>query len=159
MYTNIPHSKATQIQRMIGATLAVIVTTLVLSPASALGQPPDENVRGCGVLVDAAHPWHSTVPGGNLETGDHWITGREGSLSTCSFTRLAIHRLLALPANAYQGRDVGHLLGGLCEWFEGSHHERIRPFALIKCHLPTPQRPHTAVTIRAFVDPDPQLIH
>lgn len=94
--------------------------------------------RGCGVLVDSAHPWHSQVPGGNVATGDHWITARNGRFSTCAFTQVAIHRLLALPARTYQADDVGQLLGGVCDWTHGTGHETIRPFAEIECHLPTP---------------------
>jgi hypothetical protein len=99
------------------------------------------------------------VPGGNTETGDHWITAQNGRLGSCAFTRLAIHRLLALPARTYQADDVGPLLGGLCDWEHGSRHETIRPFAEITCHLPTPQHPHiVAATVVAIVDPDPAFI-
>ena len=152
-------SSAPSVQRALAATLAVIVAVLALGPGSALAGTPGDTLRGCGVLVDAAHPWHSTVPGGNVEAGDHWITARLGHHTTCAFTHVAIHRLLALPARAYQGRDVGRLLGGLCQWTDGDHHERIRPFAEIMCHLPTPRHPHAdAATVRAFVDPDPRFI-
>ena len=100
------------------------------------------------------------MPGDNVETGDHWITARIGRLSRCAFTARAIHRLLALPAATYQADNVGHLLGGICDWIHGTGRETIRPFAEILCHLPTPQHPHIAVaTVRAIVDPDPAFIH
>jgi hypothetical protein len=99
------------------------------------------------------------VPGSNTETGDHRITARNGPLSTCAFTELAIHRLLALPARTYQGRDFGRLLGGKCDWIHGTGHETIRPFAEILCHLPTPRHPRiAAATVRAIVDPDPAFV-
>jgi hypothetical protein len=80
------------------------------------------------VLVDAAHPWRSQVPGGNVETGDHWITDRQGAHGSCAFTHATIKKLLALATRTYQGRDVGHLESGLCDWNLGSRRgESIRP--------------------------------
>ena len=103
-------------------------------------------------------PMASHVPGSNTETGDHWITARNGPLSTCAFTELAIHRLLALPARTYQADDFGRLLGGRCIWTHGTGHDTIRPFAEILCHLPTPRHPHiAAATVIALVDPDPRV--
>jgi hypothetical protein len=76
------------------------------------------------------------------------------------FTKLAIHRLLALPARTYQGRNFARLLGGICGWAHGSRHKTIRPFALIRCHLPTPRHPHIrGATVFALVDPDPAFVH
>ena len=62
-------------RRLLAAT-----PTLIAAPASSPGSigartRPGAD-KGCGVLVDAAHPWHSHVPGGNIETGDHWITAQ-----------------------------------------------------------------------------------
>jgi hypothetical protein len=140
-------------------TLAVILAALALTPGSIVARTRPMTYHGCGVLVDQAHPWHSHVPGDKVETGDHWITARAGRFSTCAFTKLAIHRLLALPARTYQPDVVAHLLGGVCGWFRGTGHETIRPFVGIQCFLPTPQRPHVTVTVRANVDPDPAFIH
>jgi hypothetical protein len=146
--------------RALIVALAAINLALGSAPISRAARPGAGTIRGCGILVDAAHPWRSYVPGGNVEMGDHWITARSGPLSSCAFTHLAIHRLLALSARTYHGRDAGRLLGGACDWTEGAHHERIRPFAEITCHLPTPQHPRiAAATVRAFVDPDPTFIH
>jgi hypothetical protein len=136
-----------------------ILAALAWLPASTAARYRDTQ-SGCGVLVDSAHPWHSHVPGSNTETGDHWITGRSGPLSSCAFTAVAIHRLLALPARTYQGHEFGRLLGGKCDWTHGTGQETIRPFAEIRCHLPTPRHPHiAAATVRAIVDPDPAFIH
>jgi hypothetical protein len=74
------------------ASLALLVPAGNAAPHS-LG-----NIHGCGVLVDAADPWRSDVPGGNVETGDHWITDRLGTHGSCTFTHAAITRLLALRA-------------------------------------------------------------
>lgn len=131
------------------ASLAVIVSALEVTPASTAARPHERPQHGCGVLIDTAHPWHSHVPGGNTETGDHWITARDGRLSTCAFAHLAIHRLLALPARTYPGRDVGRLVGGVCNWAQTTDHETIRPFQDIMCHLPTPRHRHVvAATVR-----------
>jgi hypothetical protein len=142
-------------------TLAVIVAALAWIPGSigARTRPGSNKGKGCGVLVDSAHPWHSHVPGSHTETGDHWITARNGRLSTCAFTKLAIHQLLALPARTYEGNGAGQLLGGLCDWTHGTGHETIQPFALITCFLPTPRHPHIASAVSALVDPDPAFIH
>ena len=141
-------------------TLTVVAAALMLTPVSTGARPREGAQHGCGVLVDSGHPWHSHVPGGNIETGDHWITARDGRLSTCAFTHHAIHRLLALPARTYQGRDVGRLLGGVCQWTQTTDHETIRPFQAIMCRLPTPRHLHiAAATVRALVDPDPAFIH
>ena len=72
-------------------------------------------------------------------------------LSTCAFTAVAIHRLLALPERTYQGRNFARLLGGTCVWIHGTGHETIQPFALILCHLPTPRHPHIDARVRAIV--------
>jgi hypothetical protein len=149
----------TTARRLLAAALTILAA-LALTPGSIGARTREGAQQGCGVLVDPAHPWHSHVPAGNTETGDHWITARNGPLSTCAFTKLAIHRLLALPARTYQARDFGRLLGGACDWEHGTGHETIRPFAEIMCHLPTPQHRHiAAATVRAIVDPDPSFIH
>jgi hypothetical protein len=139
-------------------TLAAIVAALAWIPASTAAGPRT-TPNGCGVLVDAAHPWHSHVPGSHTETGDHWITARSGPPNTCAFTKLAIHRLLALPKRSYQGRNTGFLLGGACSWTHGTGQETIQPFASILCRLPLPEDPLFGVKVRAFVDPDPAFIH
>ena len=136
-----------------------ILAALALTPGSIGARTRPGANKGCGVLVDPAHPWHSHVPG-HTETGDHWITARNGPLSTCAFTKLAIHRLLALPARTYPARNFGRLRGGARDWEHGSRHETIRPFAGINCHLPTPRHSHiAAATVIALVDPDPAFIH
>jgi hypothetical protein len=139
-------------------TLAVTVAALAWIPASTAAGPRD-TPHGCGVLVDAAHPWHSHVPGSHTETGDHWITARSGSPNTCAFTALVIHRLLALPKRSYQGRDPAFLLGGACGWIHRTGQETIQPFAVILCRLPIPGHSHIGVKVRAIVDPDPAFIH
>ena len=126
-------------------TLAVTLAALVLTPGSIGARTVPGAFEGCGVLVDSAHPWHSHVPGDKVETGDHWIISRAGRFGTCAFTSRAIHRLLALPERAYEGRLIGVLLGGGCLWARGRGHEKIRPFAAITCHLPTPRHPHTPI--------------
>ena len=142
-------------RRLLAATLTILAV-LVLAPGSIGARTREGAPHGCGVLVDSAHPWHSHVPGSHTETGDHWVTARNGPLSTCAFTKLTIHRLLALPTRIYQADNAGHLLGGGCDWDHGSGHETIRPFAEIVCHLPTPRHPHiAAATVIALVDPDP----
>ena len=145
-------------RRTLGAILLTLAALVGTSPAGA--RTDDGKFHGCGVLVDAVHPWHSHVPSGHDEIGDHWLTARAGRLSTCAFASHALHRLLALPPRTYAGRDVGRLLGGLCHWDATSRHETIRPFALIVCHLPTPDHPRSAAaTVEALVDPDPNFIH
>jgi hypothetical protein len=146
---------------MIGTLfLTVVVSLALLVPARSAASRPLGSIPGCGVLVDAAHPWRSQVSGGNVETGDHWITDRRGTHSSCAFTHATIRKLLALAPRTYQGRDVGHLEGGLCDWNLGSRRgESIRPFQRITCHVPRHLRHHTYVnTVEAFVDPDPQFI-
>ncbi|HEY2258645.1 MAG TPA: hypothetical protein VGH45_02970 [Solirubrobacteraceae bacterium] len=146
-------------RRLLAATLTILAA-LAFTPGSIGARTRPGANKGCGVLVDSAHPWHSHVPGSHTETGDHWITARNGRLSTCAFTKLAIHRLLALPARTYQGRNFSRLLGGKCDWEHGSRNETIRPFAEITCHLPTPRHPRiAAATVIALVDPDPAFIH
>ena len=137
--------------------LTALVSLALLVPAGSAASHSLGNIHGCGVLVDAAHPWRSQVPGGNVETGDHWITDRQGAHSSCTFTHATIKKLLALAPRTYQGRDVGHLEGGLCDWNLGSRRgESIRPFQRITCHVPRHLRDHTYVTtVEAFVDPDP----
>ena len=141
--------------------LTTIVSLALLVPAGSAAARSLGDVHGCGVLVDAAHPWRSQVPGGNVETGDHWITDRQGRHGSCSFTHATIEKLLALAPRTYQGRDVGHLDGGLCDSNLGSRAgESIRPFQRITCHVPRHLRHHTYVTtVEAFVDPDPRFIH
>jgi len=142
------------------ATLALTIAAFALTPSSIGARTRPGANKGCGVLVDSAHPWHSHVPGSHTETGDHWLTARNGRLSTCAFTKLAIRRLLALPARTYQARNFARLLGGKCDWEHGSRHETIRPFAQITCHLPVRRHPHiAAATVIAIVDPDPAFIH
>jgi hypothetical protein len=144
---------------LLAATLTILAALAVTGGSIGARTRPGAN-KGCGVLVDSAHPWHSHVPGANTEIGDHWITARNGTLSTCAFTKLAIHRLLALPARTYQGYGSRRLLGGMCAWEHGSRHETIRPFAEITCQLPTPRHPHiAAATVIAIVDPAPAFIH
>jgi hypothetical protein len=145
-------------RRTFGATLLILAA--LTGPGAAGARVDDGRFHGCGVLVDAAHPWQSHVPSGHVETGNRWLTARAGRLSTCAFASNAIHRLLALPPRTYAGRDVGRLLGGICHWDAISRHETIRPFALIVCHLPTPSHPRiAAATVEALVDPDPSFIH
>src|ERR1700722_18973177 len=144
--------------RTLGATLLVLAA--LAGPGAVSTRANDGKFHGCGVLVDTAHPWHSHVPSGRTETGDHWLTARAGPLSTCEFASHAIRRRLPLPQRSYAGRDVGRLLGGLCDWDTTSRHETIRPFAEIVCHLPTPRHPRSAAaTVEALVDPDPSFIH
>jgi hypothetical protein len=144
--------------RTLIVALAATVVALGSAPISTAARPGDGTILGCGILVDAAHPWHSYVPGGNVETGDHWITARSGPLSSCEFTHLAIHRLLALSARTYHGRDAGRLLGGACDWTEGAHHERDPTVrrnhvssadtstpAHRRCHRPRVRRPGSDV--------------
>jgi pimeloyl-ACP methyl ester carboxylesterase len=78
-------------------------------PAGSAAPHTLGTIHGCGVLVDAAHPWRSQVPGGNVEAGDHWITGRQGTHSSCAFTHATIRKLLAHMPRTYRGRDVGRL--------------------------------------------------
>ena len=86
-------------RRLLAATLTILAA-LASTPGSIGARTRPVGYRGCAVLVDSAHPWQSHVPGGNTETGDHWITARAGRFSTCAFTARAIHRLLALPARS-----------------------------------------------------------
>ena len=155
-------NEASRPTRMIGRLFLTSLLSLTLfAPAGDAAPRPRGDIHGCGVLVDAAHPWRSHVPGGNVETGDHWITDRQGAHGSCAFTHATIKKLLALAPRTYQGRDVGHLEGGLCDWNLGSRlGESIRPFQRITCHVPRHVRHHTYVTtVEAFVDPDPQFIH
>ena len=146
------------IRKLFFITLASLALVTSADTAAALA---DGQRHGCGVLVDAAHPWRSHVPGGIVETGDHWITDRLGTHGSCAFTHAAIRKLLALAPRTYQRRDAGHLEGGLCDWSLGSGHETIRPFQHITCHLPIHLRHHHTylTTVEAFVDPDPRFIH
>ncbi len=155
-------NEASRPTRMIGRLFLTTLLSLTLfAPAADAAPRPRGDIHGCGVLVDAAHPWRSQVPGGNVETGDHWITDRQGAHGSCAFTHATIEKLLALAPRTYQGRDVGHLEGGLCDWNLGSRlGESIRPFQRITCHVPRHVQHHTYVTtVEAFVDPDPQFIH
>lgn len=153
-------TRMTVTARQLLTVALTFLAVLTWIPASLGARTHPGADRGCGVLVDSAHTWHSRVPDGNVETGDHWITARNGRFSTCAFTQVAIHRLLALPARTYQADNVGQLLGGVCDWTHGTGHETIRPFAEIECHLPTPRHSHiAAATVIALVDPDPAFIH
>ena len=155
-------NEAMRSPRLIGMlSLAALVSLTLLVPAGNAAAFSDGQRHSCGVLVDAAHPWRSQVPGANVETGDHWITDRSGTHGSCTFTHAAIKKLLALAPRTYQGRDVGHLQGGLCDWNLGSSHETIQPFQHITCHLPVHLRQHRTylTTVEASVDPDPQFIH
>jgi hypothetical protein len=140
--------------------LAVLASVfLIVSQADAANHT---NRHGCGVLVDAAHPWHSYTPDAPVETGDHWIVARRGPGSSCAVTRRMIPKLLALPIKTYEGHrdDVTHLLGGICTWETGSRTEHIRPFQHILCQLPVHvHRRALVVDVEAFVDPDPRFIH
>lgn len=137
--------------------LALLVALVVIVPQSR-GRASDTRA-GCGILVDAAHPWHSRTQDAPVETGDHWIIERGGRLSSCAFTRGAVHRLLAAPADTYEHGDSDALLGGSCTWGTGSRTERIRPFQHIACLLPFHLRHHRfLVLVQAFVDPDPRFI-
>jgi hypothetical protein len=98
------------IRRLFFITLASLA---LLVPAGNAAAFSDGQRHRCGVLVDAAHPWRSHVPGGNVETGDHWITDRLGTHGSCTFTHAAIKKLLALAPRTYRQRDAGHLDGGL----------------------------------------------
>ena len=153
-----PWSLTHMIRKLSFITLASLA---LLVPAGTAGAFSDGQRHGCGVLVDMAHPWSSHVPGGNVETGDHWITDRLGTHGSCTFTHAAIKKLLALAPPTFQRRDVGHLDGGLCDWSRGSGHERILPFQHITCHVPFHLRRHHTylTTVEAFVDPDPLFIH
>lgn len=51
--------------------LTTLLSLALLVPAGSAAPRSQGNIHGCGVLVDAAHPWRSHVPGGNVETGDH----------------------------------------------------------------------------------------
>ena len=145
-------------RKLVFITLASLA--LLVLPGNVAASS-DGQRHGCGLLVDAAHPWRSHVPGGNVETGDHWITYRLGTHGSCTFTHAAIKKLLALPPRTYRQRDAGHLEGGLCDWSLGSGHETIQPFQHIRCHLPFQLRHHHTylATVEAFVDPDPEFIH
>ena len=90
---------------------------------------------------------------------NHWIASRAGRFGNCRFTRQTLHRLLALGPRTYQGRDVAHLLGGLCDWQSQDRHERVVPFAWIICHLPAPGHPCAATTSYFLVDGDPNFVH
>lgn len=136
------------------------VAFLVLTVSQSTAKRPNFRI-GCGVLVDAAHPWRSTTPGGRVQTGNHWITERNTSApdGTCAFARTMVHRLLALPERTYEGRDTGHLFGGLCAWDTGSGGEQLRPFHTIQCHLPARKRGRRfTAEVVAYVDPDPRFI-
>jgi hypothetical protein len=140
------------------AALASLVLTV--SPSTA----QHKTIRlPCGVLVDATHPWHSSVPGGRVQTGDHWITARNAHTpaGSCAFVRTMVHRLLALPERTYAGRDGGRLFGGLCTWETGSRGEQVQPFHVILCVLAARTRDRRSkftIDVEAYVDPDPRFI-
>jgi hypothetical protein len=132
---------------------------LVVMVAQSNAKPTHPRDIGCGVLVDAAHRWHSHTQAAPAETGDHWIISRRGRVSTCAFTRASVHKLLALPAPTYERGHSDGLLGGLCQWGKGSSTERITPFQHIVCLLPFYVRRHGfLVRVDAYVDPDPRFI-
>jgi hypothetical protein len=143
-------------------TLCVIAlaTLTSLGHAGTASAFSDGRRHGCGVLVDAAHPWSSRVPDATVETGDHWVTDRLGTHGSCTFTHASIKKLLALPPRTYQHRDTARLAGGVCDWSVGSGHETIKPFQRITCHLPIHLRNHRTylATVEAYVDPDPRFI-
>jgi hypothetical protein len=142
-------------------------TTIAVSiPAGTAGAaaPPvprrPGNIHGCGVLAVPAHPWRSHVDGGTDEAGDHWIVDAQGAHWSCSFARAEIQRLVGFGPGRYAGRDVGHLLGGLCDWEIKGLHDQYRPFQSITCHVPISQHRHRyTTTVQAFIDPDPTFIH
>lgn len=134
------------------------LASLVLTVPQGNAQPRDTR-SGCGILVDAAHPWHSRTPDAPVETGDHWIIARNGRASSCAFTRATVHTLLAAPAQTYEAGHSASILGGYCAWDTGSGTERIRPFRHISCVLPFHVRHRRfIVLVLAFVDPDPRFI-
>lgn len=140
-----------------GLALTVLAATIVMVPQAHANRVVERH--GCGVLVDAAHPWRSHTADAPVETGDHWITARRGPGSSCAFTHGMIRRLLALPSSTYEGRETAHLFGGICGWNTGSRTETIRPFQDIFCTLPVHVRHRTfKVLVNAFVDPDPRFI-
>ncbi|MGZ4234275.1 MAG: alpha/beta fold hydrolase, partial [Solirubrobacteraceae bacterium] len=89
--------------------LTALVSLALLVPAGSAAPRSRGNIHGCGVLGDATHPWRSQVPGGSVETGDHRITDRQGTHSSCAFTHAGMSKAFALALRAYRGRDVGHL--------------------------------------------------
>lgn len=142
-----------------GVLLALVLSLGTARPAAG-AETPTGGLHSCRVLVDAAHPWQSHVDGGNVETGNRWLTARAGRHGTCAFARTTIRKLLARPSSTYARRDHGHLLGGLCDWDSVAHHEVVRPFFRITCHVPI--RLHdlrSATTVEAVVDPNPRFIH
>lgn len=137
--------------------LAALASLILMVPQSTAQQ--SDMRSGCGILVDAAHPWYSRTPDAPVETGDHWIIARGGRVSSCAFTRAIVHGLLAEPADTYESGHRDTLLGGYCTWDTGSRTERIRPFRHIVCVLPFHVRRHSfLVLVQAFVDPDPRFI-
>jgi hypothetical protein len=113
--------------------------------------------HGCGVLVDMTHTWHSHVPGSHTETGDHWLTARNGPVSTCAFTERAIHRLLA------PGPDLTRSTMSVTYWARaapGSTERATRRFdrSQRSWAIHRPQHPHIAVRVRPTVDPGPGVL-
>lgn len=149
------------------STGLLMATTLAGSippaPADAMApSPPREqgSIHGCGVLVVPAHPWRSHVDGSGDEAGDHWIVDAQGTHWSCSFARTEIRRLIGLRPRRYAGRDVGNLLGGVCDWELKGVHDHYRPFQRITCHVPMSLhgRRYTT-TVEALIDRDPTFIH
>jgi pimeloyl-ACP methyl ester carboxylesterase len=63
-------NEARRSARMIGRVfLSTLASLALLVPAGNAPAFSDGQRHGCGVLVDAGHPWRSHVPGGNVETG------------------------------------------------------------------------------------------
>jgi hypothetical protein len=148
----------TRTRRWTALALGVLASLVVMVPQAQTKKPADGR-QGCGVLIDAAHPWRSHTADGPVETEDHWITARRGRGSSCVFTHEMVHKLLALTPKTYQGRETERLFGGVCAWVSGSRTEIIRPFQGVCCTLPRRVRHRTfKVLVNAFVDPDPRFI-
>src|SRR4051794_11870461 len=92
--------------------LAALASLILMVPQSTARS--SDTRAGCGILVDAAHRWHSRTPDAPVESGDHWVVARNGRMSRCAFTRATVHRLLAAPARTYRGGHSGPILGGYC---------------------------------------------
>jgi hypothetical protein len=148
----------THTRRYTTRALVALASLVVLVPLGAARERV--STRSCGILVDAAHPWHSHTQDASVETGDHWIIARDQPASTCAFTRRMVHGLLALLAWVYEGRTYGKLLGGICIWDTGSRTERVRPFQHVLRSFSVRVVRHRDVTVDvvAYVDPDPRFI-
>ena len=146
-------------RRLLAAT-PMVLAALAVAPGSIGARTRPGATRGCGVLVDRAHPVakpRTGQPHRDRRPLDHGAKREAQHLRSPSSQSTDCSRYRPGPTRPTTSVTCS---AASAPGIAGPAHETIVPFSSIDCHLPPPRHPHMAVaTVTALADPDPAFIH